>query len=172
MVAKSSSFLFAITLLLITIDSAAQQITANSILQEAKNNVLIAQINLDTAINKCRGSLNVVDVKHIKHIKASKSEMFTALFFLSDKAIMECESKSWGGYLFHLNILRAIERELGSPVTEQTDQEVLLLGNSTRRVQLKLEYMLIDENKRKLLEDVKQLLIPFDAVLTARMLGI
>jgi len=175
MAVKLSKLLFVILLfsnLSCAVNAKDFEVSRSEIISHAKEKVNHSQKELDETIAKCRDNLPFIEKQKINNYDLSNEELFTALFYLSDKAITECEKITWGSYIFELSVLRSIEKHYSSPVTKTTDHEKLLLNNYWRKIKLELEYLNIDQPKRALIENDDLFKKPFDAVMTAKKLGI
>lgn len=108
---------------------------------------------LSDSISRCKKEENTsselrLDLNVFKTLKVSKNKFMKSLFYFKFRNQELCESKSRYALAFAINQLNFTRSELGLAVSEYSESTTEILYESKKFLQLKIDFMKLDENIR------------------------
>ena len=165
MVAASNKLIFAIIVIVTSTTSYAGGNLNNiseASLQISLQNYETAKNRLEHAIERCEKKRKTISKSLISPLSLELDQIKVALFVLNSRAENFCEEGARETFFVAASIHREVSRHYGVSAGDALDYtEDLMFDRHWRKFEIEAEYLLIDEGKRKTLESIEELKVPF-----------
>lgn len=141
----------------VTVDTLARKNLADSVSKLADKEV------------ECRKNAVELPSDKIKAVGLSKDQLKDAIAFHYLNSFTACSYPEASNVVVNLQVLNALQSEASESAGSATQ---LIVGDLSKLLKLKVDYLSIPESKRNQLEAIPNINKPFDMIKTAESLGL
>lgn len=122
----------------------------------------LAKRNFEIKLAECESKKTSIPPSAFESVNLTKTELKIALFVLHNRAEDACDEEMRGKFLIALSVYRATAKHYNKAATLALPYtEDMLFGHHWRRIEAAAQYLEIDKNQRKILENIPRLQQPF-----------